>query len=108
MSHTLHADVHEAGLQDGCPRCAEHAEYPLRDLDDTMVRGLLERSFNPRNGPRSETERAAVRKVELALHQAGQIAANSPDILERYLLERWRLPTTIENDNNRKDDSDAN
>lgn len=27
-SHSFHPDIYEAGLEESCPRCREHAEHP--------------------------------------------------------------------------------
>lgn len=41
--HSKHPDSHEAGLSDGCPRCAEHAEHPHRSLDARNLSILRQR-----------------------------------------------------------------
>ena len=40
-THTIHEDISSHGLADGCPRCAEHAEDPIRDLDRGNLRDLV-------------------------------------------------------------------
>jgi hypothetical protein len=67
-SHNHAPAIKEHGLQDDCPRCAEHAEHPERSLDEPNLRALVERTQSwIRDGesyPRSETEAVAMRLVE--------------------------------------------
>jgi hypothetical protein len=97
--HTSHPDVHEHGLQDGCPRCADHANHPMRDLDDEMLGSLVALAVNPDRFTvgRSETELVAAAKVLTALEHAGHLAEVAPDAVAGYLRDRWRLEATIEN-----------
>jgi hypothetical protein len=82
-THTVHEDVHTHGLADGCPRCVQHAENPLRDLDDTVVRSLMLRVINGEE-PRSENERIAMFEVKLALQQACRLAWLNPVQFAKY------------------------
>jgi len=70
-SHTAHPDTLEAGLADGCPRCAEHAESPLTGLDRPHIEDLWKRmlacEYDP-FGPhdyryRTETEAKACHRL---------------------------------------------
>jgi anti-sigma-K factor RskA len=61
--------IPEHGLQDNCPRCAEHAAHPAQSLDDGNLRRLVERTQAWLRDedfayPRSETEAKAMRVVE--------------------------------------------
>lgn len=91
MSHTVHPDSHVAGLADGCPRCAEHAKDPLVTLDDLNIRDLVTRAVDE-TPARSETEALAIREVERVLFRAAKLTLAAPEILDRYLLESWRVP----------------
>lgn len=82
-THTIHEDIHTHGLADGCDRCMEHAENPLRDLDDTVVRDLMQRVIND-EPPRSEHERIAMFHVKLALQQACRLAWINPVQFAKY------------------------
>jgi hypothetical protein len=82
-THSIHEDVHTHGLADGCPRCAEHAENPLRDLDDDVVRGLMERVVSEES-PRSDSERLAMHNVRIALGQACYLARLNPILFAKY------------------------
>jgi hypothetical protein len=65
--HTRHAPSLAAGLADGCPRCAEHAEHPLESLDSAHLRALWERmvGFEYQDDhaclPRTENEARAMK-----------------------------------------------
>lgn len=60
MSHTPHPEIAVHGLQDGCPRCLEHANDPLSSLDGVILNDLWRRmvafemqdreEFRPRSG----------------------------------------------------------
>lgn len=58
MTHVYHPDVHEYGLQDGCPRCNQLARDPSQ-LDDRMVAALFERLANDLL-PRTDVEAVAM------------------------------------------------
>lgn len=58
-SHTRHPDVHTHGLQDGCPRCEEHAEHPERSLDNEMLE-MLHNRLRRAEPARSDTEARAM------------------------------------------------
>ena len=71
-SHNHPAAIREYGLQDDCPRCAEHAEHPEMSLDDENLRDLTERTqswMSDVDGgyPRSRTEATAMRAIEAHL-----------------------------------------
>jgi hypothetical protein len=71
--HTYHPSIREHGLQDDCPRCAEHAEHPAATLDDENLRALIVRTqawMRDEEFPRSETETVAMRKVEQTIRFA--------------------------------------
>jgi len=71
-SHTLHDDVHERGLADGCPRCREHAEHPLQSLDNRMLRALFDRLASGQVA-RSLNEGLALDALRTARQQAIRI-----------------------------------
>ena len=60
--HAFHPDVHVYGLVDGCPRCTEHAEHPLRSLDVLML-AELRRRVNLGLEPRSDNEARAMERL---------------------------------------------
>lgn len=44
VSHRLHPDIYTHGLDDGCPRCQQHAEHPEgldRDNTARLLRGEI-------------------------------------------------------------------
>lgn len=94
--HTRHADVHDVGLVEDCPGCAELAEKPFATLDDAMLRRMIEQAI-PRNRefPESDTEARAVAQVLNTLEQCGKMAEVAPDLLEWYLRERWNIECVI-------------
>ena len=68
-SHNHPPAIKEHGLQDDCPRCAEHAEHPGYSLDDRNLRDLVERTqgwlVDDENcDPRSKMEAKAMRSIE--------------------------------------------
>jgi len=102
VSHAPHPDIHDHGLADDCPRCAEIAGNPVRDLDGRALCGLLERTlanrfggggspFGEQVGARSEAEAVAMAMLMSALERAGHLAAEAPDLFVLYLLERWHV-----------------
>jgi hypothetical protein len=86
-THTVHPDVHEHGLADGCDRCGEHAQNPLTSLDEGTLRALLQRVVN-RDGYRSENERVAILNMTRALQQAASLAELNPVLFAKYLKSR--------------------
>jgi hypothetical protein len=40
-THTYHGDILLFGLNDSCPRCAQHTEHPKRTLDRPNQHRLL-------------------------------------------------------------------
>lgn len=98
--HTCRVDLHEAGLQDGCPACEEHAANPLRDLDETMLRYLVRLAILGSDRfavGRSDTELVAAAKVLTALELFGSLAEKAPAEVATYLADRWRLEAMIVN-----------
>lgn len=71
--HALHPPIHEYGLADDCPRCAEHAEHPLDSLDLENQRELLRR-VNMEWAPRSENEARAMVNLDRAMHERGKLS----------------------------------
>lgn len=95
--HSLHPDVHEAGLADGYPACAKIAQTPTAEADESLLRQLIELAVAaPREIPAGETQAYAVVQVLNTLERAGRIAQTAPGLLEAYLRDRWRLRVRIE------------
>jgi hypothetical protein len=96
--HTCRRDPHEAGLQDDCLRCVEHAEDPIPTLDEEMLRGLvrLAQDRDRLAKGRSETELVAAAKILTTLEHVGRLAEVDPAGVERYLRERWHLRVRIQ------------
>ena len=62
--HSLHPDVYEYGLADGCERCHEHALHPRMSLDEPLLKQL--REIVETGAPaRSKTEQLAAMNWEL-------------------------------------------
>ena len=68
-SHNLHASIHEEGLADDCPRCAEIASSPFDGLDGGNMENLIAMVVSD-EPPRSENERLAMYKVQGAMRLA--------------------------------------
>jgi hypothetical protein len=70
-AHNHPPAIREHGLQDDCPRCAEHAEHPELSLDTGNLRDLTERTQDWMGDgilyPRSMTEAKAMRAIEAHL-----------------------------------------
>lgn len=64
-SHSYHEDIKEAGLADGCERCAEHASHPFASLDDENLRLLVQRFLD---GGEARTENEAIALLQVAAH----------------------------------------
>lgn len=96
--HAKHPDVHERGLADDCPRCAEMAERPTAECDEEVLRALVELAIrrDRLSRSRSEAEAVASAQVLTALERAGRIAEVAPDLLGRYLRERSEGDATDE------------
>lgn len=95
--HTYHPDVHAVGLVDGCPACAEIAENPPGNCDEGLLRQIVAAAVAvPREIPPGETQAIAVANVLNTLERVGRIAEAAPDLLERYLRERWHLRVRIQ------------
>lgn len=108
--HTPHGDIHDVGLQDGCERCAEHAETPHISLDSGAFEDLVVRTLRNRFGghytrdgvevdspfgdhvqPRSETEARAMAVVMTQLERTGKYFELAGMSVALYLAERWRV-----------------
>lgn len=89
-THTIHEDISSHGLAPGCPRCAEHAENPVRDLDLENLRALVNLAVNRDIRARSETEAIAAAKVLTAMEQFGRIAEAYPEEALSY-LQKWGI-----------------
>jgi hypothetical protein len=88
--HTIHDDIRDVGLVDGCPRCEEHAEHPIRDLDLANLRRLIELACDRSIRPRSQAEGVAAANVLTAMERFGKIAEADPAMAVDY-LKRWGI-----------------
>jgi hypothetical protein len=70
--HSYHPDLHENGLADDCPRCAELAEHPFQGLDTRNLTALLRR-VEMDEYPRSDAEAKAMKKITEALYLLNRI-----------------------------------
>lgn len=95
--HTAHPDVHDHGLADDCPRCAEQAEKPIRELDEKMLSELAALAVHRDRlmRGRSEAELVAAANVLNVLEQVGRLCDVAPAVVESYLRERWRIDVQI-------------
>ena len=75
--HTPHPRSHEHGLADGCPRCAEHAEYPFDGLDEENLTVLVER-LTKRLPARSANEAGAMGQVKAIMQKARMLGMTLP------------------------------
>lgn len=105
MSHSIHRDIHEHGLQDNCPECHDHAMEPWYTLDETMLSNLIHRNFFYRWGykvdaslrredyePRSDTEALAMANITNVMERVGKLFVCDPDHLMQYFFERvWGI-----------------
>ena len=73
-THVLHRDqdgnyleIHEAGLQDNCPRCREHSLLPWESLDNQMLADLRRRI---REGLPARSTAEAMAAFNLGRHDA--------------------------------------
>ena len=71
-SHVYHPDIHEEGLQDGCPRCEEHSMHPFASLDDRMLGALISRVEQSLD-PRSDNEAVAMLAVRTNMAAAQRV-----------------------------------
>ena len=98
MIHSFHPDVHDAGLADDCEGCAEVAAAPSRNMDDRLLRQMVEfavdrdRMFKCR----SITEAEATARVLTTLEQVGRLCEVAGDHVAAYLRDRWHLDANIE------------
>lgn len=63
MTHTNHPGIKEAGLDDNCERCTEHAEHPFDSLDDSNIAFLAEMVLSGKHA-RSSNERRAMNTIQ--------------------------------------------
>lgn len=89
-THTVHEDISSHGLAPGCPRCAEHAENPIRDLDTENLRVLVNLAVNRDIRPRSVAEEVAAANVLTAMERFGRIAEAYPEEALAY-LQKWGI-----------------
>lgn len=68
-AHIGHPSIRENGLDDGCPRCSEHAERPFHGLDDGNMESLIDRIADQAE-PRSVNEAMAMSKFKDAMAMA--------------------------------------
>lgn len=74
MSHTLHDDVHTAGLEESCPRCQEHIADPLAQLDQEMLERLYRRQYHSLGDMKAGEElHSRLRAARELLHRFGEI-----------------------------------
>ena len=93
-THIAH-ESEEDMLEDGCPRCKEHASNPLGELDDRMLTALMERIVHRKEG-RSEVEREAMKNVELAMGSAGMLFSAAPDYMVQFMNARWGIRVSVQ------------
>jgi hypothetical protein len=60
--HRDHPDIHDHGLADECPRCAEHALAPQTSLDSRLLADLRARLAHGRPA-RSQNEAIALLRL---------------------------------------------
>jgi hypothetical protein len=95
--HTFHPDTLEAGLSDDCPRCSEHANDPLRSLDEPHLADLWRRMLAAEYGDggmyRSHAEARACRQLVGHARFLRSIGIDPQDVVpgERYLQVRSRV-----------------
>ena len=93
-THIVHADVHDVGLVDGCPRCAEHAENPFLNLDNETLGNLVQRVVYEEDS-RSQSERVAMVNVKRALDEACGLAKLNPDAFSQYAYGQWGIRVVV-------------
>lgn len=100
--HSLHGDIHDMGLQDGCAECEYHAKDPFRSLDREMLAKLVVLTLEMRMNresiafPRTENEAIARANVMNTLERFGRIveamvAADRIEDLKAYYRQCWRI-----------------
>jgi hypothetical protein len=95
MSGTIH--THHGmleGLVDGCPRCAEHAEAPLYELDATQLRRLVALAADPKRLSRTDVsvlDLEAAAKVLTQMERCGKLFEIAADTMLTYLQTKWRI-----------------
>jgi hypothetical protein len=88
--HTPHPDTHRFGLQDDCPRCAEHAVDPVLTLDDSNLARIVRLAIDRerRSTRLTHTDLVAATAVLNILERVGHLSRVAPDelctFLERY------------------------
>ena len=75
--HRSHPDSHTHGLADGCPRCAEHAEYPFDGLDERNLAALVNR-LTQHLPARSANEAGAMGQVRAVMQKARKLGMVMP------------------------------
>lgn len=86
-THTIHDDIHDAGLADECPRCLEHAQHPLHSLDETSLRDLVGRTISDVKA-RSMAEATAMGIIRTKLAEACELVEIDPMGFVQYVEKR--------------------
>ena len=102
--HSVHGDIHEIGLQDGCPACREHAEAPWGSLDRDMLDKLIARNHfyrfnnNPdldshNYAPRSYNEGLAMVEITNVMERIGKLmeSFDGTRFIKNYLERNWDI-----------------
>jgi hypothetical protein len=71
-AHIGHPSIRENGLDDGCPRCKEHAERPFDGLDDGNMEVLIDRIADVLD-PRSKNEAIAMYRITTVMSKANKL-----------------------------------
>lgn len=108
MAHVNHGDIHEIGLQDNCPDCEAHANFPWATLDQEMLQQLIKRNYwcrsnNPtssKNQPRSDTEAYAMVQIQNVMERAGKLFSASPIHIIEYLNKNWGIELELKSRTN--------
>jgi hypothetical protein len=72
-THTLHADLLEAGLADGCKRCEQLADDPFGLLDDANLGKLIDR-VEAGDDARSDNERRVMNTIYVYMERMRRLA----------------------------------
>lgn len=86
VTHIVHERNNNEVLQDGCPRCEEHASRPLQSLDADHLRELVAELLAVEYGEddnetyRSKADAMACHRLMPAL----RFAARYPQLVEQY------------------------
>lgn len=94
--HTYHDDTHTHGLADDCPRCAEHAEDPVRSLDGENLRRIVLLAVDPDrfSSALTHTDLVAAAKIINLFEQVGHVSRYAPNEL-RAFLARYGLEVSV-------------